>query len=142
MVTPGLPKHNFWYRRQQSQDILAAPHHTHLTADIFTLVPRLASSQLNGRGAKQVFDPTCYCRPFNRHHLQVSGGYYTPCKPCLGNEPRFEAETPRRSALLTLVHTSLRDSAQGLHSCYTAKLFTEAGRLSFCRFQRIKSAVI
>lgn len=63
-------------------------------------------------------------------------------KLCLGNKPRFEAEILMCSALLTLVHISLSDSARELHSCYTAKLFTEAGRLSFCRFQRIKSAVI
>lgn len=69
-------------------------------------------------------------------------GIHPPQKPCLGNEPRFEAEIPMCSALLMLIHISLSDSAQELHSCYTATLFTEAGRLSFCRFQRIKSAVI
>lgn len=61
---------------------------------------------------------------------------------CLGNEPRFEAETLMGSALLPHIHISLSDSARELRSCYTAKLFTEAGRLSFCRFQRIKSAAI
>lgn len=49
----------------------AAPYSTHLAADIFSLVPRLASPQLNGRGAKEIFDPTRYRRPFDWHHLQV-----------------------------------------------------------------------
>lgn len=70
------------------------------------------------------------------------GGAHPTHGLCLGNEPRFEAETPMCSALLPHIHISLSDSARELHSCYTAKLFTEAGRLSFCRFQRIKSAVI
>lgn len=69
-------------------------------------------------------------------------GIHPTHKLRLGNEPRFEAEIPTCSALLTVVHISLSDSARELRSCYTAKLFTEAGRLSFCRFQRIKSAVI
>lgn len=67
--------------------MLAAAHSTHLIAYIFTLVPRLASSQLNGGGAKEVFDPTCYCRPFNRHHLQVSGDITPHANRAWGTSP-------------------------------------------------------
>lgn len=66
---------------------MAAPCNTHLISYIFTLVPRLVSSQLNGGRAKEVLDPTCYCRPFNRHHLQVSGDIIPHANRAWGTSP-------------------------------------------------------
>lgn len=120
------------------------PHHTALTLLPISsrLLPGLLLLSLMEGERSRFLIRLVIVDPSTDIISRCQEGIHPTHELCLGNEPRFAAEILMCSALLTLVHISLSDSARELHSCYTAKLFTEAGRPSFCRFQRIKSAVI
>lgn len=120
------------------------PHHTALTLLPISsrLFPGLLLLSLMEGERRRFLIRLVIVEPSTDIISRCQEGIYPPHKLCLRNEPTFEAGILMHSALLVLVHISLSSSARELHSCYTAKQFTEACRLSFCRFQRIKSAVI